>query len=78
VYERLGALVRSTIRAVPASLAVAVAGVTVEYAVRLLVKHAMSRVAQQSAAALAEALPPIPTRVVVTEIIVRERVRRSR
>jgi hypothetical protein len=50
----------------------------VEYAVRLLVKHAMSRVAQQSAAALAEALPPIPTRVVVTEIIVRERVRRSR
>jgi hypothetical protein len=71
--------VRDAIHAVPASLAVAVAGITVEYAARLIVKHALSpRAAQESAAALAEVLPPVPTRIVVTEIVVRERVRRIR
>jgi hypothetical protein len=73
------ALVHHVLPAMRSSLAVAAAGVAAECALRWIVKYATSaRAAERGAATLTGVLPVIPTRVVVTEVIIRERVRRMR
>ena len=77
--EHVRALVQSVLPAMGTSLAVAAATIATEYALRALVSRAQpSLPVERNPAALRETLPTIPARVIVTEFIVQERIRRIR
>jgi hypothetical protein len=77
--EVVRALITRALPAMRSSFAVAITGVAAEYALRALVRYAMSiRAVERAAPTLTDVLPVVPTRVIVTEVIIRERVRRLR
>jgi hypothetical protein len=74
------AVVRRTLSALKAPLAVAAAGLAAEYALRKLVNRGMAALVRNARPEPLAALARVPSarRIVITEFVVREQVRRFR